>query len=186
MGRAGILNFGCLIMAINDPKNFDDLWKAIIHIHNESKALFILCEEIEPHEFRSFLQPFNELRHAYEHVVRSKANEFGMGKKLSGSEYQYNSLNKALGHEYRGFFDCADWLAVILREAIIETLKPFPLSCIQAALPEYYSNYRIRIDKISKEIATIRGDKDIEGTNKTADGDEDRGNTRGQASCWQR
>ena len=137
-------------------------WKAIVEVHNESKALFLLCEELEPHEFRTFIQPYNELRHAYEHAVRCMANQLQLGERQFSEDYQLTNLTKALGHEYRGFFDCAGYrLAILLREAIYDILDPYSASCILAALPNYYSVDRPRIVEISEAIAQIRGDKDI-------------------------
>jgi hypothetical protein len=152
----------------------NDIWKAIIEVHNESKALSLLCEEIEPRQFKAFIQPYNELRHAYEHTIRCMANRFGMANKQPSESYQQRSLNKALGHEYRGFFDCADWLAIILREAVQKTLYPYSAACILASLPDYYSRDRIRILEISEEIARLRGDKDIAKQGGDADEREER------------
>jgi hypothetical protein len=148
-------------MADTPRPNAEELWRAIVEVHNESKALFLFCEELEPRQFKTFLQPYNELRHAYEHAVRSKANELQLGKGSPSDIYQSESLGKCLAHEYRGFFDCADWLTVILRESVQETLQPYSNACIKSALPDYYSRDRIRVTELSESIAKIRGDKDI-------------------------
>ncbi|MCX7429120.1 MAG: hypothetical protein NTW96_26280 [Planctomycetia bacterium] len=139
----------------------DEVWRAIVEIHNESKALFLLCEELEPRHFKAFLQPFNELRHAYEHAIRCMANQLRLDERSPDKKYQLESLNKTLGHEYRGFFDSADWLAIILREEIRTVLQPYSPACILASLPEYYSQDRIRVVEISEAIAKLRGDKDV-------------------------
>jgi len=138
-----------------------ELWRAIVEVHNEAKGLFLLAEELEQEDFRDFIQPFNELRHAYEHVIRAKANELGMDGSSPDPDYQRRSLNKTLGHEYRAFFDCADWLSVILRERIQEILLPYSADCITTALPDYYAKFQPRILVITKAIAKVRGDKDI-------------------------
>jgi hypothetical protein len=156
-------------MADDPCRNLEEMWRAIVEIHNESKAMFLLCEELERQQFKTFLQPYNELRHAYEHAVRCKANELGLDGSPPDVDYQWRSLARTLGHEYRGFFDCADWLAVILREAIQDTLRPYAPPCIQAILPNYYGNQQIRVIEISEAIARIRGDKDI-ARKKGADG----------------
>ena len=148
-------------MSGQGSQNLDDLYRAIVEVHNEAKGLFLLAEETEPHRFRSFLQPSNELRHAYEHAIRAKANEFGQDKGPVDPDYQNRSLKRTLGHEYRAFFDWADWLSVILRERIQNTLKPYNNACIVEVLPDYYPTIKPRIMEISKSIAKIRGDKDI-------------------------
>ena len=91
---------------------------------------------------------------------------FGLASRGPDPDYQCRSLSKALGHEYRGFSDWADWLAIILREAISDTLKPYSTACIQASLPDYYSRDQLRVVEISEAIAQIRGDKDISRTEK--------------------
>ena len=145
----------------DDPnQSLDQLWRVIAEIHNEAKSLFLFCEEVEPNEFRSYLQPYNELRHAYEHAIRAKINQIGLDG-IVDEDYQRSSLNKTLGHEYRAFFDCADWLAVILRESIQTILSSYPVTCINTVLPDYYKILRPKIIEITESIARVRGDKDI-------------------------
>lgn len=134
------------------------IWDQIVQVHNEAKTLFILAEELERKKFRSFLAPVLEQRHALEHIVRAKANECG---DAPDEEYQRKNLNKALGHEYRAFFDCADWLALILREDILDTLSAHEAGHIQTAIPEYYSDLRPRLEVISRKVAQARADKDV-------------------------
>lgn len=148
-------------MSTDIGQSIDELWRSIVEVHNESKALFLLCEEVEPRQFRAFVQPFNELRHAYEHLVRCQANKLGVDGKPPDADYQRASMGRTLGHEYRGFFDVADWLAIILRESIQNSLRTYSTACITASLPDYYSKDRVRVFEISEEIAKIRGDKDI-------------------------
>jgi len=115
-----------------------DCWAQIVEVHNEAKTLFLLAEEIEHEKFQEFLQPINEHRHSLEHIIRAKADELGVGGEPPSEEYQLDSLKKALGHEYRAFFDCADWIAVIVREDVLTTLQRYSPTCIQAVVPEYY------------------------------------------------
>jgi len=140
-------------MAEHQRPSSGEYWKAIVEVHNESKALLLLCEELEPRQFRTFIQPYNELRHAYEHVIRCKANELCVDGRTPAEGYQSTSLGKTLAHEYRGFFDCADWLAVILRESVQDMLQPYSPSCILTSLPDYYAAVRIRVLEISEAIA---------------------------------
>ena len=73
--------------------------EAIVEVHNESKALFLLCEELEPHEFRTFIQPYSELRHAYEHAVwRCMANQLQLGESAPPMmDYQADKPGKGVG-----------------------------------------------------------------------------------------
>jgi len=139
----------------------DEMWRVIVEVHNEAKSLCLVGEELERKGFRSFIQPFNELRHAYEHLIRAKADELGFSGGNEDPEYQYTSLTRTLGHEYRAFFDWADWVAVIARESIQKMLAGYTVTCIATALSDYYTTMQPRIESISKSVAEIRGDKDI-------------------------
>ena len=144
-----------------DKPSLDEQWVQIVELHNETKALFLFAEEIEHEQFQDFIPPISEHRHAYEHVVRAQANRLGVDGREPDEEYQRDCFNKALGHEYRAFFDCADWISVILRDEIFEAVKPYDGSCLRDVLPDYYGKYRARVMVISVRIAEIRGKKDI-------------------------
>jgi len=144
----------------------DVLWAQIVEVHNEAKTLFLLGEELEHEHFRDFIQPINEHRHSLEHIVRAKANSLGLDPDGANETYQHDSLRKALGHEYRAFFDCADWIAIILREDIENTLRPYDADSIKDALPDYYSRLRGRVTEISIAIAQKRGDKNVSKADK--------------------
>jgi hypothetical protein len=137
----------------------DELWRKIIELHNTNKSLFIWCEENEVC-LVGFLQPNNEFKNAWEHVVRAKANELG----LSGTpnlDYQKATLEDALAHEYRAFFDICDWASVILRKRAIDLLKPYDEKTISSVIPNYYSEIRTNFENASTSIAALRGGKDI-------------------------
>jgi len=137
-----------------------DLWRGIIEVYNRAKAIYLLAEEFDP-EFRDFLLPMIDLRHALEHIIRAKASELGIGGDSTDANYQRISLEKALGHMYRAYFDGADWFSVSMRERIINTLRPYSHEVISAVLPRYYPEVRPRIDAICRSVAQMRGTKDI-------------------------
>jgi len=130
-------------------------------LHNLTKPHFLYCEEMDA-SFRTFVQPRNELCNALEHIVRSKANELGLREGEAPDEkYLEENLNRAVGHEYRAFFDISDWLSVKLREKIRITLEPYTPTVINTAVPDYYREVRPQLEQIILEIAAIRGAKDI-------------------------
>lgn len=97
-----------------------------------------------------------------EHIVRGLYHRISVGyDQESDFDYVRRCFEKALGHEYRSFFDSADWISVRYRELIIEKLRPYTPDCIKEVIPEWYSELRPRIDTINREIAAIRSDKDI-------------------------
>lgn len=138
----------------------NDEWKKIIVLHNTNKALFIWCED-NGVQLKSFLQPNNELKNAWEHVVRAKANELAVSGQQPNDEYIKKNLDKVLGHEYRAFFDICDWLSLNLRSKIIDLLSPYDNGTINAVIPDYYTEIRPKLDEICKGIANLRSTKDI-------------------------
>jgi hypothetical protein len=146
------------------PQPYDELWRKIVEIHNHTKVHLIYCEE-RGIDHNTFIQPRNELCNALEHIVRAKCNELGMGEsgKVAADNYERDSLDKALGHEYRAFFDVCDWLSIILREEIQNALGAYTPEVIQKVIPDYYSGIRPQLDGIPLQIAEIRAKKDIKG-----------------------
>jgi hypothetical protein len=142
--------------------NPDDLWIQLIQLHQCSKEIFLRAEETDS-SFKSFIQPGQELKHAYEHIIRAQAANLKINN--AGEQYAYDNLHKALGHEYRAFFDAADWLSISIRDKIIQSMAPYSNSCINSVFPEYYHDIRPRIERVSKEIAKIRVAKDISRNN---------------------
>lgn len=138
-----------------------EIWRRVVEIHNRTKARLIYCEEAEV-EHKTFLQPRNELCNALEHIIRAKAHELGLGSAVGvGPDYEIDSLDKALGHEFRAFYDVCDWLSIILREEIARDLGRYSPEVIQKVIPEYYTTIRPKLDGIPGRIAALRAKKDI-------------------------
>lgn len=142
---------------MDETKN-NEIWRKIVTIHQYSKVLIIFCEENDI-QHRTFLQPLNELKNAYEHVIRAKACELGMS--LKSLDTVPVDLDRALGHEYRCFFDICDWLSVQLRERVLKGVDSFTKEMICEVAPEYYTDIVPTVDRINREIAQLRADKDI-------------------------
>lgn len=143
--------------------DYIDKWRILYKIHQITKSFFIKTEEFDLN-LRTFLQPHNELKSAYEHLLRAESVRIGIREPDSNSNketYINTNIDKALGHEYRAFFDTADWISINLREKIISELSAFSSDDINIVIPEYYPKWRPHIDKISEEIAKLRSNKDI-------------------------
>lgn len=147
----------------------DTTWAMICEMYGDAKALALYAEEIDI-GFNTFLQPTRETSQAFDHLVRAKSYEYGVGHDPQSKEvdpsYITDALDKTLGHVYRAFFDSADWMALCLRERIREDLENYSRECITAVLPDYYSEMRPRIDEISKNIAKFREEKDVSDKDK--------------------
>lgn len=138
----------------------EQFWIRFVEIHTRAKQVFLLAEELDPEQSKTWMPPLTEYRHALEHIVRAKAAACGV-KSDTEPRYIETNLDKALGHVYRAFFDAADWLAICLREAIPKEIEGYSNEAIQAVLPAYYSKIRPTLLKASVEIAGIREGKDI-------------------------
>ena len=143
-------------------KRFEKEIKEIVVIHNFSKHYILLGEELS-HDFETYLQPVKELRDAYEHIIRIFTKCAGLGKleeNMKKEEYVQQNLSKALGHEYRAFFDVADWFSIICRKQIYDMVKGYTYEQLCDKYPKY-PEMKKRVYAISNEIATIRDKKDI-------------------------
>ena len=136
----------------------EETWRDVIHVHQHVKKLMLQGEELDLEQY-TFIQPIRELRDALEHIIRVLAAEKGLGED-SDNDYINANLQKALGHEYRAFFDVADWVSIEVRQKIRSLVEPFSPECLTAVVPDYYSTYRPEIEETSLSIAAIRNDKD--------------------------
>ena len=134
----------------------------LLGVYAKAKDLYTKAEEIDT-EFRAFVQPINELRNAFDHVMRATLARFPECRTEDAERYISSSLDKAIGHVYRCFFDTADWMSIALRERAIKELGEFPNQCIMDVWPEYYKVHRSKLDGIARDIdiAKLRADKDI-------------------------
>jgi len=145
----------------NPPKNSIESKKLkVTKLYLSVKDLAIFAEETTP-DYKDFLQPTLEINRAFDHLNRASSVEQGIKEPEEPEAYIQDSLNKAIGHLYRAFFDVADWLSINLRESIIKEFSGFSHECIQAVIPEYYTEIVPTIEKVSKKIAVLRNDKDV-------------------------
>lgn len=134
-------------------------WKRISEIHDITKELYIRSEEYSD-ELKAFIQPIKELKDAYEHIVRANSKAFCNDFKNEDINYIKSNMEKAIGHEYRAFFDTADFLCITLRSRIINRLEKFQYNQIIKEWSDY-EIARKRIINITEDIATIRIKKDV-------------------------
>jgi len=137
----------------------NEIWKKICDLYAKTKRLTIQAEELSL-DFKAFLQPLKELRDAYDHIIRAKSAELDILKK--DEKYIITNYDKALGHQYRAFFDSADYISIRIREKIQAILEKYSSANIQAVIPTYYPTIRPELEKIKLRIAQYRIDKDIE------------------------
>jgi len=142
----------------------EGIWRTIVELHGHTKALTLRAENLDPDQ-ELFFPPIIQQRDAHDHIIRAYAAKIGV-KNVGNSDkqpgdYILTQLDKALGHEYRAFFDIADWLTILYREKITATLAAYSSQCIRTAVPKYYPEIVPRLERLHREIADIRSRKDI-------------------------
>lgn len=151
---------------------YKDYWDDICKIHLFTKHYLLLAEEMSI-EGDLFLQPLKEHRDAYDHIIRVYV---ALGKKIhveNADEYMKNNMSKALGHEYRAFFDTADWLTLICRERINNLLEGKSREDVEKKYSNY-TNFKKMLINLPKEIASLRERKDVGKTSKSFMSDIDK------------
>lgn len=138
---------------------YEKYWKGICQIYLITKHYLLLAEEISD-DCDTFLQPLKEHRDAFDHIVRVYGNQFANEMKSDIESYRENNMKKALGHEYRAFFDTADWLSYICRRKIRLILEGKSKDEIMAKY-EKYDDLKSFLITVPAKIAEIRENKDI-------------------------
>ena len=138
---------------------FEEFWIDICKIHLFTKHYLLLAEELSE-EGELFFQPLKEHRDAYDHVVRVYAVQNHISELDNPDVYMQKNMSKALGHEYRAFFDTADWLTLICRERINRLLQGKSGADIERKYPAYKDLKRLLLS-LPDEIALLRENKDI-------------------------
>ena len=141
------------------------MWKTIVRVHNQTKALILFAEELDPqHDF--FWPPLVQQRDTLDHIVRAQnalltIEEKSPEEKTEASKYIDKQMDKALGHIYRAFFDVADWFSIIIRERIEAIVSQYSRSTILQELPDFAEIVDIPVENICETIAGLRATKDI-------------------------
>jgi len=135
--------------------------KRIADYYEVTKELILFAEQVDPLN-KTLPQPINELRNCLDHLMRVVSSRLGGRKAQHGGDYAKTNMDKAYGHVYRAAYDTLDWVSLTLKGRIIDELEPFSVDTIQAALPEYYSRIRPRLETILiEDVAQLRMDKDV-------------------------
>ena len=130
-------------------------------LHIITKKYLLIAEEIAENG-ELFLQPLKEHRDAYDHLMRCYSVSLFNGE-LDDEDikkYELENIKKAFGHEYRAFFDTADWLTYMLIQWVRLKLKEYGdeecsirLSC--------YDEIKVFINNLPLKIAELRSNKDV-------------------------
>lgn len=140
--------------------NLSQQWEALYRLHSRTKHYLLVAEELSE-EGDVFLQPLKEHRDAYDHIIRACGAEFCKEFKTEDEKTAYilKNMDKAYGHEYRAFYDTADWLSFICRRYIRTILR----NQKEKNLREFaeYKSIKKLINEVPLQIAKLREGKDI-------------------------
>lgn len=140
---------------INTLRNITEKYRKV-------KELLIYAEEVD--NKTTFLPASNELRAAFDHLMRVFAFKFGI-KNAKDPRYSHINLEKSFGHVYRAGYDSLDYISVKLTKSILETTEKYSSTTIQAICPKYYRDTKPSLQSYAEEIAIIRSNKDVGETN---------------------
>lgn len=139
-------------------------FKQMSTLHLLTKKYLLIAEEVAENG-ELFLQPLKEHRDAYDHLMRCYSISFMSDSECNMTEsdkehYILENINKAFGHEYRAFFDTADWLTYMLRKWIRIKLQEYGEQSCQEKFDDY-NTIKNLINNLPEKIAKLRGDKDV-------------------------
>lgn len=112
------------ILEVLKQPNISHYLTEMSQVHMYTKHYLLIAEELSE-EGVTFLQPLKEHRDAYDHISRifSLSLKDGNNEERDDEAYILDNVRKAFGHEYRAFFDMADWFTYICRKYIREELS---------------------------------------------------------------
>ena len=112
------------ILEVLKQPNISHYLTEMSQVHMYTKHYLLIAEELSE-EGVAFLQPLKEHRDAYDHISRifSLSLKDGNNEERDDEAYILDNVRKAFGHEYRAFFDMADWFTYICRKYIREELS---------------------------------------------------------------
>lgn len=106
------------ILEILKKKDISHYLSEMSQVHMYTKHYLLIAEELSE-EGVAFLKPLKEHRDAYDHFSRIFALTLNENNSLDDAKsYILDNVKKAFGHEYRAFFDMADWFTYICRKYI--------------------------------------------------------------------
>lgn len=115
---------------------------------------------------RGYVQPLNELRYCLDHFMRSlDYDKAGKDKDVDKEKIQAlikKSIDSAIGHLQRTYSDSIEWILVSVKEEYVSTLKKYTNDQIERAFPEYYTEIRPAIERITGVVNTYKINKSIE------------------------
>ncbi|MCT8338417.1 hypothetical protein FKB36_13260 [Methanoculleus sp. Afa-1] len=120
------------------------------------KDLALYAEELNS---ESFLPPINEVRDAFDHLMRMYSVLFGL--RDGDGEYIKENLDAVFRHVYRASFDYLDYIRIYQKDYIHRRLEGISQQTIVNLFPEYYREILPEIESCLEDIPLYKASKDI-------------------------
>jgi hypothetical protein len=133
-----------------DEKEFFELSRKLSNLYLEVKSIMLFAED-EDLDQKLILTSVNEIRNAFDHVMRS----FADGESLKAN------FESATGHLYRAGFDAYEVISISIIKQIQDFRRSYSFEAIVAAYPDYYQKIIPRIEEIKRIKVSARGNKTI-------------------------
>jgi hypothetical protein len=144
-------------MQIEFDEKEEVLFEEIITLYGISKDIMIYAEEVGG---ESFSLATEELRHAFDHLMRVFA--FKLGVKQADAKYAIENLITAYRHLYRAAYNLLDYLSIYFMDKFRDELKGFSGKTLQVVFPKYYKEIKPYFEvEAPTEISNLRSEKDI-------------------------
>jgi len=130
-------------------------------LYQKTKLLIIRAEEFDKDD-KTKIGAFDELRHAFDHIMRVFSLKFDLRNDIKNPEqYSSENLGKLYAHVFRAGYDALDWLNISYFKKISNLLKKYHREDIRDAIPDYYSKIQMNLIEIKKKIVEYRSQKDV-------------------------
>ena len=144
-------------MKIEFNEEEEKLFEAIITLYSISKEIMIYAEEVGG---ESFSPATEELRHAFDHLMRVFAFKFGF--KQANAKYAIENLMSAYRHLYRAAYNLLDYLSIYFMDKVQEEMNSFSGKTLQEVFPKYYKEIKPYFEvEAPAEISNLRSEKYI-------------------------
>jgi hypothetical protein len=138
--------------------------KEITELYMITKDLILYSEELN--NLESFMPPINEIKDAYDHIMRVTAVKFSLNDRQDG-EYVKRNLEKVFSHIYRATFELFDYIRIYQKDAIDKKLSDVSKDAFVDVFPDYYRTIKPRLEELINQIPIYKKDKDIGDPNLT-------------------
>lgn len=137
--------------------NYTDEVELLKVWHGRAKEIAIKAESMDSLN-KSYVQPLHELRYCLDHFMRSLDYE----ENEENKENIKKSIRSAIGHLQRTYSDSIEWMLVNVKEEYLFILDGYTNEQVQLAFPEYYTEIRPALEKITQIVDEYKINKSVE------------------------